>query len=409
MATRQDIQRLLNDEHFQRIEERLGQPNLFLIAGMGSWEIKHSNFIAWVLDPNESHGLGDAFIKAIISRLCEKCATDAEREKLSSLLEDDLCDAVVVRERERNIDLLFKTNDDRFVLCIENKVWFDASDTQLDKYYEYVEGRYRKHDTKLFAFLTPDGRKVPKKKADSHDSWLSLSYENLAGCLRQLLPLTEDKKVQMLITDYLDLLERMGIVVNENMAGEIDQLYLDHKDVFDLVFQRQRKIRNIISNHLKGIYIDALEEMRDEGILRDCISAENAGMYLWFTTKAMDDLLDTRSDGLGSWGSESNPYSYWVYPGPDGLLNPSIQLELGPLNQPQQTIEKMNELREFFAPGRKGVESTQQYRRIWGEQTGIDGHSATSIDEIDDIVIKESIRNAILRMLKKEREFFDQR
>jgi hypothetical protein len=37
--------------------------NFFEITGIVKAEIRHSNFLAWLLDSNETHGLGDAFIR----------------------------------------------------------------------------------------------------------------------------------------------------------------------------------------------------------------------------------------------------------------------------------------------------------------------------------------------------------
>lgn len=409
MVSRRDLQGLIDDPRFQRIEDRRRQPNVFQIVGMGSWEIKHSNFIAWLLDPKAPHGLGDVLVRRLIGCLSSQCAVAVERNRLLCLQDENLFDSIVIREKEDNIDLLFRTNDNRFVFCIENKTYSDASDTQLDKYHDAIESRYGNYDVRLFAFLTPDGRKVPQDKARSFEKWLPLSYEDVAGCLRDLLPAVEDPKAHLLVSDYIDLLERLGIVSNETLDQELDQLYLDHKEVLDLVFERKKGIQGAIEGSLRKLYLKVLRDMRDEGLIQDCIGNDEAGIYLWFTTEEMSAFLDTKSNGAGSWGHESGAYSYWIYPRPYGLLGPSIQFELGPLNQPASTIDKMNELKDFFAPGKKLVAASQRYRRIWGEPTNIDERNTINVDDVDGEGIKQAVRNAIDRMLEKEHEFFAQR
>lgn len=40
--------------------------NLFDVLKISRMEIRHSNMLAWLLNPNENHGMGDAFLKAIV-------------------------------------------------------------------------------------------------------------------------------------------------------------------------------------------------------------------------------------------------------------------------------------------------------------------------------------------------------
>ena len=44
-----------NDDLLQ-LEERIGRFNIFDALGVAHAEIRHSNFLAWLLDPAESHG-----------------------------------------------------------------------------------------------------------------------------------------------------------------------------------------------------------------------------------------------------------------------------------------------------------------------------------------------------------------
>lgn len=46
--------------------------NLFNVLKISRTEIRHSNMLAWLMDPNENHGLGDAFLKGVLQKLIEK-------------------------------------------------------------------------------------------------------------------------------------------------------------------------------------------------------------------------------------------------------------------------------------------------------------------------------------------------
>jgi hypothetical protein len=53
-SVERELTALLDDSAFERLENELKTPNIFSILKMESMEIRHSNFIAWLLDPHES-------------------------------------------------------------------------------------------------------------------------------------------------------------------------------------------------------------------------------------------------------------------------------------------------------------------------------------------------------------------
>ena len=57
---------LLNDVDFDKLDLGLKNPNIFSILRISKNEIRHSNFLCWLLDPNQSHGLGDIFLKRFL-------------------------------------------------------------------------------------------------------------------------------------------------------------------------------------------------------------------------------------------------------------------------------------------------------------------------------------------------------
>ena len=45
--------------------------NMFDVLKISRTEIRHSNMLGWLLDPNESHGLGDTFLYRVVSKLSQ--------------------------------------------------------------------------------------------------------------------------------------------------------------------------------------------------------------------------------------------------------------------------------------------------------------------------------------------------
>lgn len=90
----------------ERLESLLAQFNIFEALGAVRHEVRHSDFLAYLLNPQENHGLGDAFIK----RLLQKAIGAANSPDLPVTLDDiaswDFGAATVQREWQR-IDISF--------------------------------------------------------------------------------------------------------------------------------------------------------------------------------------------------------------------------------------------------------------------------------------------------------------
>jgi hypothetical protein len=225
-----ELERLVTDENFIKLNDVFGDINIFEVTGMGSQEIKHSNMIAWLLDPNGSHRLGNWFFTKIISCLFENGDNfkyfSKKNVDVFDLIFADLSDAKVFRESDY-IDLLFISHSNRFLMCIENKVWYGLSIDQLDTYYDLCNSKYNNYK-RIFVLLSPNGETVPNKECDHPDEWLLLSYETIAEIIRNLISTQEDKRLKIILNDYVAFLEKRGIIVNEklnNALSNICQLY----------------------------------------------------------------------------------------------------------------------------------------------------------------------------------------
>lgn len=67
MPTTEELEALfVNNPLLARIESHLGRFNPIRVMRMERMEIRHSAILAWLLDPAESHGLEDKFLKAFL-------------------------------------------------------------------------------------------------------------------------------------------------------------------------------------------------------------------------------------------------------------------------------------------------------------------------------------------------------
>jgi hypothetical protein len=100
-----DLINLLNDINFERIDLELKESNFFEILKISRMEIRHSNFLGWLLDPNESHGLNEL----ILVRFLRGVFSHEIAHNLNALDADKIDFRSVEIKREwQNIDLLIR-------------------------------------------------------------------------------------------------------------------------------------------------------------------------------------------------------------------------------------------------------------------------------------------------------------
>ena len=100
------INTLLKDKKYLLLRSKLNSPNIFSCLNNASYEIRHSNFISWLLNPEESHNQRDYFLRLFLDSIGEQAHEAEEFLKIS---------------REKwNIDILIELKSR--IIVIENKI-----------------------------------------------------------------------------------------------------------------------------------------------------------------------------------------------------------------------------------------------------------------------------------------------
>ena len=65
-----DVRELVESAEFERFHQERQAPrfNVFDVLRNAEYEIRHSNVLAWLLTPGETHGLGDKFLRGFIEK-----------------------------------------------------------------------------------------------------------------------------------------------------------------------------------------------------------------------------------------------------------------------------------------------------------------------------------------------------
>jgi len=280
LARIRQFSRLVNDERFDRLDLGLKNANIFTILGIERMEIRHSNFLAWLLDSSGTHGLGSLFLRRFLrdiffldspESINEVCVKDANTQ------------SVEVRREWRNIDILLIAGD--LVVCIENKVDSSDSQKQLARYRSIVEHSFPVQ-RKAFVYLTPDGRDPGDEDEQAH--YINYSYQQISAHLHRILKLHRGSmipSVSIYISDYLDNL-RTNLMKESPLNALAQQLYESHKEVLDFIYENKPDSATLACDYVK-------KRVAGEGWAPGSCS----NCYVRFLTKELDGIVPKNAKG----------------------------------------------------------------------------------------------------------------
>jgi len=211
---------------------------IFEAIGMQKQELRHSTFLAFLLDPQQPHGLGDDFLKKLLQRALLKTTSVVAPVKAIDLHLMDL-NATVVEREWNNIDIFLLNEGTKqgneeanLAVIIENKVETGEHDNQLDRYFQIVQRQYPA--CKILAlYLTVDG------SLPSHSSYLPLSYEDVASTVEAMTVSRETvlgPDVFTLMQHYVQMLRR-NLVSDAELESLCRRIYAKHRRAIELIFK----------------------------------------------------------------------------------------------------------------------------------------------------------------------------
>lgn len=224
----------------EQVEELARRFNALRVLGVQHGELRHSNVLAWLLTPDESHGFGDRFLRRWLLRVIYE--SDIARDKVPHLVNVAAQPFSFVRiTREwRNIDVLVELelpNDQRWVIAIENKVNAKQSSKQLERYRKLVDEAFAGAAFQILVFLTVTG----DSPEDSDGRWIIAFHSQIEAVLSELLEernSTMGEGPKSLIHDYLDVLNE-NLMKTPRAAELAQQIYALHRRALDIIFEHK--------------------------------------------------------------------------------------------------------------------------------------------------------------------------
>lgn len=377
---------LMNINILDEITSRFKQFNVFETLGAVDNELRHSNVIAWFLNPNENHGLGDIFIKNFVQKIAydyselTNCGTLTFFE--ASMM--DYSDFYVLREW-KNVDILAVSEKNKVVIVVENKVWSKESKYQLEKYYHIIQQEYPQYQA-LFLFLTPMG-----ETASDEANWIAVDYTIILDILQKALSVKQENistEIKLFIQQYMNVLRRY--IVGDNELEKIcKDIYYKHQKALDLIFAYKPDVYSEIADGIK----DYLKSK--QGIILD----DSNKSYVRFTTEKLDKKIAKKGEG---WTSSKRILLFELQICKNDKLVFKLYIGPGDSDMRQRLYEIAQGNNQMFKGMGKqlGAKWTQIYHKEIMQKNYLDKHHQDTNEILDEIYkkIEKLLSDDVLEM-----------
>lgn len=365
-----------DNEDLEHLESIIDQFNMFESLGLVRQEILHSSFLHWLLDPAETHGLSDYWLRHFL-RVVIKNGEEILGNRLS-LFDLDGWDfsGAEVRKEWRNIDLLIVDDHNMFVCVIENKVDSNEHSDQLNRYQKTVEREFEQHK-RVFVFLTVSGT------AASNSSYIAISYKDLISAIENALRRRKSQlnaEIYLFVSQYVDMVRRR-ILKESEIQKYCGRIYQNHRRALDLIFQHRKNRLTEVGGVIQN-YIDSRSD--------DFFAINNSTTDIKFLPRHM--CVPEIDDG------EKNPLLAWVLVNRGQKVQFSLQLRPGDKAIRGKIFEIAQRHPDIFG---KALPSLSQDFPVFFSKTWI---SKEEYYELDDSEIEQRIGERINNLLATKGE-----
>jgi len=345
--------------------------NLFDILKITRTEIRHSNMLSWLLNPNENHGLNDSIIRGFTQYVATSFSEDVD--VFDTLLMD--YHNITIRREWRRIDIMAVSAEEKFVLCIENKIDSGEHGNQLSRYRSIVDEIYPNYK-KMYIFISPNG-----SESSEPEYWCPMGYQDILDIVenaRRKVKLLPD--AELLINNYVETIRR-DIVGDERLAQICAEIYVKHQKALDLIFENKPDRASDVAK----IFWQWAMEKTDKGEIIVVLDKCNK-TYTRFKTKGMSELLPDAEEEKSGWNTK-NHYFYEIIN--NGGNEFYIQLAFSYKNIPDNLKDMCERINVYYP--------SKQQKANWPWRIPF----RTKHSKIEDEISKEKIYEQLNMKLKE--------
>jgi hypothetical protein len=366
---------LADNPELEDLSAMLSTFNVFRALKIEQAEIRHSNVLAWLLDPEETHGLSDIVIRRLLSNillLSDKIIPGITASRLELL---DFAE-IEVRREWKNIDILVIDHINKFVCVIENKINSGESEGQLAKYKHIIEDEFADYIV-IPVFLTLSNQEP------SVSEFICYSHTQILAVLSKIIKQRQNQlsePIRFFLNQYIETVRRLTMQ-DEELTELCKTIYRKHREAIDLIVQY-----GMVSPGEQAVN-DVLKNDGDYEILYSGSSS------VWFLPKSWSGIIP--ENGI-AWTSLKRPVSlccwFEFY-----KSNIYIHFEISKMNDPSLRLKCVNYLKEAgYSLSSKAFDENATYSRFYGKNV-----------KINDMTDYNQVYEGVEKLLKKAKEEFE--
>ncbi|WP_066309457.1 PD-(D/E)XK nuclease family protein [Bacillus sp. FJAT-29814] len=255
---------VINNYRLEKLRAAINEFNPLKVLRLKHYEIRHSNVLGWLLDPEENHHLGDFLFKKMVLEVLS-LEENIDRRELFNVSETSIFlnsfhDLEVEREYSidgRYIDLVLISHLHKMVVIIENKINASEGEEQLKIYFETITRDFPGYEI-LPIYLTLNGDQP------SENYYFAYSYLYLYQLLDDYLPLKKDlmgEKVYSFVHDYLCNLRELTVTESDHKVA-CEELYREYSREIDYIVSCKEREMDLQEPESKQLY-DLVRKYKD--------------------------------------------------------------------------------------------------------------------------------------------------
>lgn len=228
---------VLDSQDLRALEKQLKQFNVFDVLKSTTHELRHSNILAWLMDPCANHGLGELFLRRWLMEVCAVAGMNDLHIDLNPVEVDTTpFKSVKVCREWNNIDILVDiqlAGDDHWIIVIENKVRSVQGTDQLRGYRAKVEATYPTVAKRLYFFLTMYNEQPLDR------NFIPTTYE----VVHQALGVCLDEARDVMPAGPVTLIDQYRSILQEQFMEKTPtvelahRIYWAHREALDYLFE----------------------------------------------------------------------------------------------------------------------------------------------------------------------------
>lgn len=299
------LKKLILDDDFTSIQGLVNEEiNLMSILRIANKELQHSNLLAWLFDPNETHKLGDFFVKEFIKLYYKEneyqdLGNTEAKLSVFDFVNLDFSDLEIMREH-KNIDILILSETNGLCIMIENKIYAKEGKGQLTKYREYVKNEYSDYKHKIYIYLSLFEQDISELETEFY---VKLTYQHIKKLIVQILDnqsISITNNTRFVLTQYLQTLKAL-MNENEKIEKTAKELYKRYKSAFDLVFKYAEPSQSTIVPHNLVVLIEKESNIRPFSTSKTYIRFQPEFLYQNIEKLKEKEFITEDDDLINNW------------------------------------------------------------------------------------------------------------